>query len=94
MVIGKSDDKKASIKTDDKKAAGKTGDKKATAKTIAHKQTILVYLTENIFAKSSDIADLLGLKPTRAKELLVEMVNDGLLMTEGENKNRIYKLKA
>ena len=94
LVIGKSDDKKASIKTDDKKAAGKTGDKKATAKTIAHKQTILVYLTENIFAKSSDIADLLGLKPTRAKELLVEMVNDGLLMTEGENKNRIYKLKA
>jgi len=30
----------------------------------------------------------------RARRLLAEMVAEGTLVTEGENKNRIYKLKA
>ncbi len=85
LVIGKSGDKKASIKS---------GDKKATAKTVAHKQAIIYYLTENAYAKSAEIAELLGLKPTRAKEILAEMVDENILVPEGCNKNRVYKLKA
>lgn len=65
-----------------------------TAKTITHKQVIICYLTENISAKSTDIADLLGLKPTRAKEILADLVSDEILIAEGSNKNRIYKLKS
>ncbi len=85
LVIGKAGSKKTAIKS---------GDKKATAKTLAHKQAIIVYLTENISAKSTDIAELLGLKPSRAKVILAQMVDDELLMAEGGNRNRIYKLKA
>lgn len=78
----------------DKKAAIKGGDKKAAIKTIAHKQAIVVYLTENVSAKSSEIAELLGLRPTRAKEILAEMVDEGIIVAEGGNRNRTYRLKA
>ena len=85
LMLGKGGDKKAAIKS---------GDKKAAAKTAAHRQAIISYLTENISARSAEIAELLGLRPTRARELLFEMVNDDILVSEGGNKNRIYKLKA
>ncbi|MBQ7354593.1 MAG: AAA family ATPase, partial [Clostridia bacterium] len=85
LLMGKSGDKKAAIKS---------GDKKAAAKTVAHKQAIIFYLTENVSAKSSEIAELLGLKPSRAKEILAEMVVEDILVPEGSNKNRVYKLKA
>ncbi len=73
---------------------GKSGDKKAEAKTVAHKQAIISYLTENVSAKSVEIAELLGLKHTRAKEILAEMVEDDILVPEGSNNNRVYKLKS
>ena len=85
LTIGKSGGKKAAIKS---------GDKKAAAKTVAHKQAIISYLTENVSAKSAEIAELLGLKPTRAKEILAEMADEKIIVAEGGNKNRVYKLKS
>ena len=67
---------------------------KAATKTVAHKQAIISYLTENVSAKSTEIAELLGLKPTRAKEILAEMVDEDIFVPEGSNKNRVYKLKS
>ena len=32
-------------------------------------------------------------KPTRTKEILAEMLTDGIIVPEGQNKNRTYKLK-
>ena len=81
-------------KNGDKKAATKNGDKKAATKTVAHKQAIISYLTENVSAKSTEISELLGLKPTRVKELLAEMVDEDILVSEGGNRNRTYKLKS
>ena len=72
----------------------KNGTKKATIKTLAHKQAIISYLTENVSAKSAEIAQLLGLKPTRVKEILAEMAHKEIIIAEGANKNRVYKLKA
>ena len=85
---------KPTIKTDDKKPTIKTDDKKPTIKTALQKETVVVYLTEHIEAKSSEIAELLDLKPTRAKELLYEMITDGTIVAEGANRNRVYKLKS
>ena len=73
---------------------GKIGAKKAAAKTVAHKQVIISYLTESISASSAEIAELTGLKPTRAKEILAEMVNEQLLVAESDGNERVYKLKA
>ena len=84
----------AAIKSGDKKAATKSGDKTNGTKTLIHKQAIIDYLTDHVSAKSSDIADMLGLKPTRAKEILAELAADDIIIAEGGNKNRIYKLKS
>lgn len=101
LTLDETGDEKAAIKTGDKKAAVKTGDKKATVKTgdksrgtktAAHKKAIISYLSANTSAKSTELAVLLDLKPTRVKELLAEMVNEKLIIAEGENRNRVYKL--
>lgn len=80
LFIGKIDDKKATIKP--------------TIKASAYRYAIIDYLTENVTAKSSEIVKLIGLKPTRTKEILKEMICEGIIITGGENKNRIYKLKS
>ncbi len=85
LVIGKSDDRKATIKSDDKKA---------TIKTIVQKDAIVEYLTDHIYAKSSDLSELLGIKSTRTKGILSELIEEGTIVAEGSNRNRIYKLKA
>ncbi|MBQ3151630.1 MAG: putative DNA binding domain-containing protein [Clostridia bacterium] len=85
LIIGKSSDKKAAIKSIDKKSS---------IKTYTYKQEIILYITENTYAKSIDIAELIGLTQTRAREILVEMVKEEILVADGNNKNRVYKLKS
>lgn len=72
----------------------KSDDKKVTIKTARQKNEIITYLTEHISAKNTDIAELLGVKSTRVKQLLKELLDDGVIVAEGSNKNRMYKLKA
>ena len=93
LTLSETNDKKATIKSDDKKSAIKSDDKKRAAKTVVHKQMIISYLAKNASAKSIEVAELLNLKPTRVKEILAEMVNENVLIAEGGNKNRVYKLK-
>ncbi|MBE6649251.1 MAG: AAA family ATPase [Ruminococcaceae bacterium] len=85
LFIGESSNKKIAIKS---------GDKASKSKSHIQKYTIVIYLTEKISAKTTEVAALLGVKDVRARRLLAEMVAEGTLVTEGENKNRIYKLKA
>ena len=51
------------------------------------------YLTENPKVKSAQIAKLLGVSADRARQLLLQMVEDGIVETEGANRNRTYQLK-
>ena len=84
LAFKKSDDKKATIKSDDKKV---------TIKTARQKNEIITYLTDHVSAKNTDIAELLGVKSTRVKQLLKELLDEGVVVAEGNNKNRVYKLK-
>ena len=84
---------KPAIKTGDKKPAIKTGDKKTTTKTEVHRKLIVEYLTVHACAKSNDISELLDLSATRTKEILSKMIEDGIIVAEGSNKNRTYRLK-
>ncbi len=45
------------------------------------------------FVKASDVAKAINLKPSRTRDYLGELVKDGLIIAEGSNRNRIYKLK-
>lgn len=80
-------------KTAGKKSAIKIGDKKSAinAKT---KESIIAYLTDKPEAKASSIAEFIGLKPSRTRDYLNELIAEGIVVAEGENKNRIYKLKS
>ena len=76
----------------DKKSAIKIVDKKSAINEM-NKTRIIEYLTEHIRAKSSEIADYLGLKSSRTRDYLNELIADEIVVTEGSNKNRVYKLK-
>lgn len=58
-----------------------------------NKTRIIEYLTEYIRAKSSEIADYLGLKSSRTRDYLNELIADEIVVAEDRNKNRAYKLK-
>jgi predicted HTH transcriptional regulator len=84
---------KAAIKSGDKKAAIKSGDKKTSKKYEIQKAAVIEYLTINKSAKSEEFIDVLGVKITRVKTVLKRMVDDGVIATDGGNKNRTYMLK-
>lgn len=85
LSLSKSGDKKATIKSDDKKA---------TIKSARQKNEIITYLTDHTSAKSADIAELLGVKSTRVKKLLSELIAEEIVVAEGGNRNRTYRLKS
>ena len=80
-------------KIGDKKPAIKIGDKKS-AINIKMKETIIEYLTDHAEDKASSIADYIGLKPSRTRDYLNELITEGVVVAEGGNRNRTYKLKA
>jgi len=71
----------------------KTDDKKPTIKTDDNKNAIVQFLKENTEGRNKDFAEILNLKSTRIKEIVHEMIADEILVAEGSNRNRIYKLK-
>lgn len=80
-------------KIGDKKSAIKIGDKKS-AISAKMKETIIACLTNRAEAKASAIAEYIGLKPSRTRDYLNELIAEGIVVAEGSNKNRVYKLKA
>ena len=84
LTIRKAGDKKSAIKNRRQKSAIKESKKDA----------IISYLTDNAQAKTSEIAEYIGLQPSRTRDYLKELVGDGIVVAEGENKNRIYRLKS
>ena len=85
--------KKPTEKTDRKKATEKSDRKKLTDKTRLQRERIVDYLTVHVSASRSVLADLLGVKDTRAKEILGDMIHDEILDTDGVGRNTVYKLK-
>lgn len=65
------------------------GDKSA----INYKDKILEYLSEYSEARSQAIAMYIGLKQSRTKDYLSELVEEGKIVANGANRNRTYSLK-
>ena len=73
-------------------AIKKIGDKKSAIKNH-NKELIIDFLTRNVSAKASEIAEILDLKPSRTCDYLSELIADGVIVAEGNNRNRTYKLR-
>ncbi|MBR4435386.1 MAG: putative DNA binding domain-containing protein [Clostridia bacterium] len=69
------------------KSAIKIGDKAEV------KNSIIDFLTDHPEGKTADIAEHLGLKLSRTRDYLKELVDEGVIEAVGANKNRKYRLK-
>lgn len=91
LAIEKTSDKKVGIKSNDKKVGIKSNDKRIAS---GQKRAIISYLTDHIQATSSELSILLGVGQERTRKILRELVAEEIIVTEGANRNRIYRLKA
>ena len=98
--IGDKNDKKSAIKIGDKTSANseiisnhkKIGDKNDKKSAINSK--ILDFLASNDNATTAQIADFIGLKVSRTRELLNNLISLDKITAHGANKNRTYTLKS
>lgn len=54
---------------------------------------IVRFMGHNVTAKAAEIADLLNVSPQRARAVLSKTIAEGLIVAEGANRNRTYRLK-
>ncbi|MBQ5988438.1 MAG: winged helix-turn-helix transcriptional regulator, partial [Oscillospiraceae bacterium] len=69
----------------------KTSDKRIF---IIQKEIIIGYLTEHATAKTSEIADALNISAPRARAVLSRLLSEDIIIGEGANRNRTYRLKS
>ena len=69
-------------------------DEKAAVKrnTEENRQAILDFVSKNGNTKAEALVQFLGLSPSRTRDYLRQMVQEGLLVTQGANKNRTYSI--
>ena len=70
----------------------KIGDKKS-AINLRAKQAILDFMKDKDFVRAREVAEAINLKPSRTRDYLGELVKEGLIIAEGSNRNRVYRLK-
>ena len=86
---------KRTIKADDKVIMDDNdkADDKRTIKADDKRTIIIEYIHRNGEAKTEDLVKLLSSSTTRIKMLLYQLVDEGVLISCGGNRNRTYKLK-
>ena len=82
LIFEKSSDKKQVIKASD------------TTIYSRQKQSVIEYLTREIQTDCKTIAELLGISSPRARAVLTKMVKEEIVVAEGGNRNRTYRLKS
>lgn len=86
----------AFLKTDDEVSlpdSYEKATKKSSKKKIEQYNKILKLLNDGEWHKTAEIADNLGLKDTRTKELLKELIALDKLIDNGKTKGKLYRLK-
>jgi predicted HTH transcriptional regulator len=95
VAIKCGDDEKVAIKYgDNENVAIKCGDNdEKVAISEAKKQAIIAYLTEHGVSKTSELSALIEVSASRTKVYLNELITVGIVVAEGANRNRTYRLK-
>ena len=81
-------------KSDDKIVTVKSGGKKERMKTATQKALIIEFLTDHAAGTAAELSELLGVTPSRVKQLLRDLITEEVIVAEGGNRNRSYRLKA
>ena len=77
-----------------KKTSIKIGDKSRSAIKQVKRQMIIDYLTEHHEATRNELSNYLNLKSSRVRDYLKELIEEEIVIAEGETINRIYRLKS
>lgn len=83
------------IKADDKEKMDDNGrtDDKRTIKADDKRTRVIDYIRRNGEVKTENLVKLLGSSTTRTKMLIYQLVDEGVLVACGGNRNRTYKLR-
>ena len=54
---------------------------------------IIDFIADNGISDSKTVSKAIGLKPSRTRDYLKQLVDEGILEVEGEYKNRKYRIK-
>ena len=58
-----------------------------------NRRQIVDFIADSRISDSKSISKAIGLKPSRTRDYLKQLVDEGILETEGEYKNRKYRIK-
>ena len=75
------------------KQATAVEDTKKMTPNVAYREAIVVYLTEAVCANCAELSALIGISSARTGAVLRQMVEENILIAEGDSKNRVYRLK-
>lgn len=59
-----------------------------------NRRQIIDFIADNGVSDSKSVSKAIGLKPSRTRDYLKQLVDEGILETEGEYKSRKYKIKV
>ena len=58
------------------------------------REVIIEYLTDNVSASPAVLAEVLGIKSSRTRDILRVMREEGIIEAQGSGRNRIYRLRS
>ena len=58
-----------------------------------NRRQIIDFIADNGISDSKTISKAIGLKPSRTRDYLKQLVDEGILEVEGEYKSRKYRIK-
>ena len=58
-----------------------------------NRRQIIDFIADNGISDAKSISKGIGLKPSRTRDYLKQLVDEGILEVEGEYKNRKYRIK-
>ena len=58
-----------------------------------NRRQIIDFIADKEISDAKSVSKAIGLKPSRTREYLKQLVEEGVLEIEGEYKNRKYKIK-
>ena len=93
MYRALTEDEKQAIKTSDKKQATSDKDKRQTIKASDRRTIFAEYMSQHGASTTAEMAAFSGLSPQRTRAILSKMVDDGIIIAEGSNKTRKYRLQ-
>lgn len=87
------EDGKQTIKTSNKKQAISDNSKRQTIKVRDSRNMFAEYMSQHGASTTAEMAEFSGLSPQRTRAILSKMVDDGIIIAEGSNKTRKYRLR-